>query len=187
MISFDEYYKFLKKQAILSNYYYEEFENAAKAAKYMRNNRVVRKNQKDLERKKATSFNILNSIFKEEQKKKGVTAIVKVETEKDNKLKLFLKKIFRIKPPVVAGIIEEFSETTDTSVEVPNKSEVDSEAFVIETEDIEEEFDDEDFDDDFEDDWEEETEDFFDDDRIEGQMDIEELNEGDVYEEKKEN
>ena len=182
MISFDEYYKFLKKQSILSNYYYEEFENAAKAAKYMRNNRVVRKNQKDLERKKATSFNILNSIFKEEQKKKGVTAIVKVETEKDNKLKLFFKKIFRIKPPVVAGIIEEFSETPDASAETQDKPEVDSEAYLIDDE-TEEEFDNEDFDDD----WEEEAEDFFDDDRIEGQMDIEELNEGDVYEEKKEN
>lgn len=172
MIKFEEYFKYLKQREKISFHFNRQFEQLANNSKYLRSNKVIKKYQKDLEKQRATSLNVVNDIFKDEQKKKGVIAVVKVDQEKDSKLKLFFKKLFGIKPPVIAGIIEEFSETTDTSV----KAEVDSEAYVIETEDIEEEFDDEDFDDDFEDDWEEETEDFFDDDRIKGQMDIEDLN-----------
>lgn len=180
MITFKEYYSFLEKQATLSNFYYEEFENLAKSAKYMRNYKVVKKYQKELERKKTASFNVLNNIFKEEQKKKGVIAVVKVNQKKDNKLKLFFKKLFGIKSPVLSGIIEEFSETAGTPPEDQDKPEVDSDAILIDDEiedGLEEDFDYEDWDD-------EDEEDYHCDDRIEGQMDIEDLNEGDVYEEK---
>lgn len=174
MITFNEYYSFLEKQATLSNFYYEEFENLAKSAKYMRCNKVVKKYQKDLERKKTASFNILNDIFKEEQKKKGVTAIVKINKQKDNKLKLFFRKLFGIKAPVITGVIEEFSETSKSEIPGGWKERPD----IVVSDNFENDFE--------EDDWEEDAEDFFDDDKIEGQMDIEELNEGDVYE-KKEN
>lgn len=178
MINFREYYEFLKKQALLYHFYYQEFENLAKASDYMRSNKIVKKYQKELERKKTASFNILNDIFKAEVKSKGVTAVVKVETEKDSKLKLFFKKIFRIKSPVIAGVIEEFSETAGTPPEDPDKPEIESEAWIDEEmanleisvdDDLEEDFDDEDWDD-------EDEEDYHCDDRIEGQMDIEDLN-----------
>lgn len=166
MINFNDYYSYLKKQAALSNFYYQEFKNLAECSKYMRSNRIVKKYQKELERKKTASFNILNDIYKTEFKKKGITAVVKVDNEKDSKLKLFFKKIFRIKPPAIAGIIEEITEMTTS--EIPDGWKEEPDIFVTD--------DDEDFDEDFEDEEE------FDDDRIEGQMDIEELNEGDVYE-----
>ena len=176
MITFDEYYDFLEKQATLSNFYYEEFENLARSAKYMRSNKVVKKYQKDLERKKTASFNILNNIFKEEQKKKGITAVVKVNKQKDNKLKLFFKKLFGLKPTIIAGIIEEFSETAGTPSEEPDKLEIESE--VIQDDELEEDDDDSEDDEDLD----IEEDEYYDDDRIEGQMDIEDLNEGDTNE-----
>lgn len=182
MITFEEYYTYLEKQSQLSNFYHHEFKAIAENARYMRNAKVVKKEQKNMEKKQAISFNVLNDIFKEEQKKNGVKAVVKVNTNKDSKLKLFFRKMFGIKPPVISGIIEEFSEYPETSTEVLEKPEV--EAVAIEDEDC-----DDDLEDDF-DDCEEEDDlyiedDYHCDDIIEGQMDIEELNEGDIYEKEK--
>ena len=184
MINFNEYYAYLLNRQKLINHFNKNFKELAENSKYLRSQRIIKKYQKDMERERATSLNILNNITKEEQKKKGIVAVVKVEQPKESKIKLFFRKLLGIKPPVIAGIIEEFSETTETSAEVQNKPEVETEAYLIDDE-TEEEFDDEDF----EDDWEEESEDFFDDeedyhcnDTLEGQMDIEDLNEGEVYE-----
>lgn len=187
MINFEEYYQYLLKRKKLSFHYNQRFEQLAQNSKYLRSNKITKRYQKDLEKERASSFNVLNNIFKEEQKKKGV--VVKVKQEKDSKLKLFFRKIFNLKPPVISGIIEEFSETAGTPSEDPEKQEVDSEAILIdeETEDLEEDleedfeedFDEYEFDDDFED-----VEYYYSDDTLEGQMDIEELNEGDVYEKK---
>ena len=180
MISFEEYYTYLQKRKKLSFHYNQQFEQLANNSKYLRSNRIIKRYQKDLEKERASSFNVLNNIFKEEQKKKGVIAVIKVDQQKESKLKLFFRKIFGIKPPVISGVIEEFSETSKAEIPEGWKERTD----IVVSDDIGIDYDDEFDDEDFEDEWDEEAEDFFDDDRIEGQMDIEELNEGDVYEEK---
>lgn len=174
MITFDEYYEFLEKQASLRDYYNYQFRQLAENSKYLRSDKVTKKYQKEIEKKRVISFNVLNNIFKDEMKNKGVKAVI-TKNEEESKFKLFFKKLFRIKPKVVEGVIEEFSSTATPPEEPENKVIEGESTECYFDEEYEEEFQEEDFDDD-------EDPYFNSNDIIEGQMDIDDLNEGEIDE-----
>ena len=171
MITIDEYLGFLEQQKEIFDYYNGLFEEQAENSKYQRK-QCQRKYLKDIERRRAIGLNIYDILFKKALKTKDVAIVVK----KDNsKIKTFFKKLFHIKNKEIPIMIENKSKLDITTEN--KKEDVEAESEKISSASLEdiglEEVDDLDFED-----FDEES-----DNIIKGQMDITELNEGEVYEE----
>ena len=153
MITVEEYQDLLEKRNELLNYFNQEFEELAQNSRFRRK-RCIKKCQKDIEKE---LYFAIGSVWKHELKTyiKGENIDMDMEvvkTKKENKLILFFKKIFHIKPKEVQQIgIEQQEDLPKVEEKSEQKEEIVTQPISTET--------------------------------IEGQMDIEELEDGEEYEE----
>jgi len=151
MISVEDYQDLLEKRNELMNYFNQEFEELAQNSRFRRK-RCIKKCKKDIEKE---LYFAIGSVWRHELKSfiKGENVDMDmqvVKTKKENKLILFFKKIFHIKPKEVQQIgIEQKEELPQAEEEL--EEEILTQPISTET--------------------------------IEGQMDIEELEDGEIYEE----
>jgi len=151
MISVEDYQDLLEKRNELMNYFNQEFEELAQNSRFRRK-RCIKKCKKDIEKE---LYFAIGSVWRHELKSfiKGENVDMDmqvVKTKKENKLILFFKKIFHIKPKEVQQIGIEQKEELPQAEEEPEE-EILTQPISTET--------------------------------IEGQMDIEELEDGEIYEE----
>ena len=179
MISFEDYFDLLEKRKDILDFFAEESKEIAENAKYLRSKKIVKLQQKDNEKARKNGLNVYYAIYNKKLKEKGVkVSAIKTIDEPANPIKRMFKKLFGIKPKEIPGEVEQLPEESKTL-------EIQEELEEIETTGIQVE--DDDFDEELKDTGgpeytEEELERLYPDDTIEGQMDIEELNEGNVYE-----
>ena len=153
MISVEDYQELLEKRNELLNYFNQEFEELAQNSKYRRK-KCIKKCKKDIEKELYFAVGI---VWKHELKAyikgENIDMDMKViKTKKENKLILFFKKIFNIKPKKVQQIgIERQEELPQVEEKPESKDEILTQPISTET--------------------------------IDGQMDIEELDDGEIYEE----
>lgn len=155
MLTVDEYQDLLIKRKELKSYFNEEYENTAKNSVYRRNKKSIKKSQKDTEKEESFALNVWRSEVKAYIKGENLDMDMEVvKTKKENKLITLFKKLFRIKPKETQQIgIEKQEELPESEEQAQPEAKEEIVTTPISTE------------------------------TIDGQMDIEELNDGEIYEE----
>ena len=173
MISFEDYFDLLEERQQILNFFNNEAKSIAENAKYLRNKKIIKKYQKDNEKARGSGLSVYYAIYNKKLKEKGVkVSVIKSSEDNENPIKKVFKKLFHIKPKEIPGEIEELPEKI---CEIAKEdSEIDTTGIQIDATEIENIVDPEYT--------EEELNELYPNDIIEGQMDVEDLNEGDVYE-----
>ena len=173
MLTFEDYFDLLEERQKVQDYFNSEARAIAEYAKYNRNNRVTKKYQKDNEKAHLNGMRIYYTLFNKKMREKGAK-VTAVKQTKESGISRFFKRLVGIKPKEIAGEIE-FSTIQQEEKKTQVKPEIESEASEIEKLDDMEDLGGIEYTD-------EELDELYPNEQIKGQMDIEELNEGDVYE-----
>ena len=173
MIAFDDYLDLLEQRRQILDFFNSEARAIAENSKYLRNKRIEKLQQKDSEKARKSALSVYYSMYNKKLKEKGLKVSATKSNEKSsNPIVNIVKKLFKIKPKEIPGEVEQLPEKTIE--EVPEQPDIETTGIEIEDEEIEDvggpEY------------TEEELDELYPDDKIPGQMDIEELNNGDVYE-----
>ena len=174
MITFEDYLDLLEKRKDVLNFFADEAKEIAENAKYLRNKKILKLQQKDSEKARKSGLSVYYAMYNKKLKEKGVkVSAIKTTDTPEHPIKKMFKKLFKIKPKEIPGEIEERPAATEQK-EASEYPDIETTGIEIEDEDIEDlggpEY------------TEEELEKLYPDDRIDGQMDVEEFNNGDFYE-----
>ena len=178
MITFEDYLDLLEERRKIIDFFNDEAKSIAENAKYLRKKKVVKLQQKDNEKARKIGLSIYYTIYNKKLKEKGIkVSAVKTEATQQKGFKGFIQRLFKKKAAEIPGEIEELPENATTPYVPEEQPDIISTGEEIE--DLDEELDEDLGGPEY---TEEELDELYPNDKIPGQMDIEELNNGDVYE-----
>ncbi len=133
----DEYLQLLEKHRQIVSYYNEQFESLAENSRFLRRKSILKKYQKDLEKRRKVGLAIWDNDVKKQSG--GQVVINEDKPNKQNKFICWIKKLFHKEQAIVppdANLMFDEAKEADTTVSQPDSNIIDGQ---LDMDDLEQE------------------------------------------------